>query len=215
MNCTYNWNCPPGSFPYTVRKGDTLYSIAKNFETTVERLAQINSISNINLINIGDVLCIPLPLQYFPLCRTTNYYVVNEGDTIYSIANYFGVEESQILYSNLGIDEDNLYEGMILCIPLAKPPLCIALSEKNLILSFPDKEDMVFMASFSLNPLTTTVVQKQLDTSFGGKKRINLQSGFAISNPAGQNSERDVIISEKDMDSVFNLVTVGTEVIVR
>ena len=129
MSCNIEWNCPSGSFPYTVRAGDTLYLLAKRFETSVDRLAQINSISDVNVLNIGDTLCIPEPLQYFPACRTSNYYVVQRSDSIESIADYFGVSSAQIVYSNIGIDADNLYEGMILCIPLAPPRLCIRINE--------------------------------------------------------------------------------------
>ena len=213
MRCTYKWNCPPGSFPYTVRKGDSLYSIAKSFETSVSRLIQINSISNPNIINEGDVLCIPEPLQYFPSCRSSNYYVVNEGDTINSIAAYFGVRTAQIMYSNIGIDEDNLYTGMILCIPLAPPKLCVSINGNSLNLEYLTGETVSFTAQNSLSNLSTAIVQKQIDTSFGGRKRLNLLiPDIAISSLSAKKSESDIVLSDNDMDTVFNLVTVGTEV---
>ena len=40
---------------YIVRGGDTLLSIAKRFNTTVEKLAEINGITNYNLIYPGQV----------------------------------------------------------------------------------------------------------------------------------------------------------------
>lgn len=216
MSCSFSWNCPPGSFPYTVRQGDTLYSIAKRFETTVERLSQINSISDTNIINAGESLCIPLPLQYFPACMTTNYYVVGENDTIHSIAGYFGVSTAQIIYSNIGIDADNLYNGMILCIPLAKPPVCVNIEGGVLTLLYPTGESVSFPATHNLAPSPSVIVQKQIDTSFGGRKRLNLlESGIAISSPSAQISENDILLGEDDMDKVFNLVTVGTEVSIR
>lgn len=216
MSCSFSWNCPPGSFPYTVRQGDTLYSIAKRFETTVERLARINSIPDANTINAGENLCIPLPLQYFPACMTTNYYVVNENDTIESIADYFGVSTAQIIYSNIGIDADNLYNGMILCIPLAKPPVCINIENGLLSLLYPSGDSLSFPAAHNLSGGPSVIVQKQIDTSFGGRKRLNLlESGSGISSPSAQLSENDILLGEDDMDKVFNLVTVGTEVTVR
>ncbi len=216
MSCSFSWNCPPGSFPYTIRQGDTLYSIAKRFETSVERLAQINSIANVNSINAGDRLCIPLPLQYFPACMTTNYYVVNETDTIESIADYFGVSTAQILYSNIGIDANNLYRGMILCIPLAKPPVCVSIENGILKLLYPSGNILSFPVAHNLAPTPSVIVQKQIDTSFGGKKRLNLlETDSAISSPSAQRSENDILLGEDDMDKVFNLVTVGTEVNIR
>ena len=215
MSCNFKWDCPAGSFPYTVRQGDTLYGIAKNFETSVSRLAQLNSIEDINRINAGDVLCIPQPLQYFPACRTTNYYVVHTGDTIESIAEYFGVSSAQIVYSNIGIEPDELYEGMILCIPLAPPKVCVKISGDSLRLSYADGNEAVFDCSNSNRDFSSAIVQKQLDTSFGGKKRLNtLVPNIGISSRSARISDKDIILSDNDMDRVFNLVPVGAEVYV-
>lgn len=41
---------------YTVKKGDTLSAIAANFNTTVNNLAALNNISNVDLIYVGQVL---------------------------------------------------------------------------------------------------------------------------------------------------------------
>ncbi len=213
MSCNIEWNCPAGSFPYTVRAGDTLYSLAKRFETSVSRLAELNSIENVNILNIGDTLCIPEPLQYFPTCRTSNYYVVQKGDSIGSIADYFGVRDTQIVYSNIGIDPDNLYEGMILCIPLAPPRLCIRINGNNLTLEYNSGEEVSFPCENVLNNFSSQVIQKQIDTSFGGKKRLNmLVPDIAISTRSARRSEKDIILSDDDMDKVFNLVSVGTGV---
>ena len=163
MKCNTNWNCPAGSFPYTIRKGDTLYSLAKAFESTVERLAEINNIKDVNCICEGETLCIPLPLQYFPTCRTTNYYIVQGGDTAVSISKYFGISTTQLLYSNIGIDLDNLYTGMILCIPLAPPVLCICIKKKELNLCYHTGEELSFPCINMNKPFSGTVVQKQLE----------------------------------------------------
>lgn len=41
---------------YKVQKGDTLSGIAKKFNTTVDRLRQLNNIKNVNVISVGQVL---------------------------------------------------------------------------------------------------------------------------------------------------------------
>ena len=42
---------------YTVQKGDSLYSIAKKYNTTVNRLKQLNNLTS-NLLSIGQILIV-------------------------------------------------------------------------------------------------------------------------------------------------------------
>ena len=51
---------PPAQQTYTVQAGDTLYSIAARFGTTVDAISQANGISDPTQIGVGDVLVIPL-----------------------------------------------------------------------------------------------------------------------------------------------------------
>ena len=44
---------------YFVKEGDTLWKIAKKFKSTIEEIAQVNNIENVDKINIGDQLYIP------------------------------------------------------------------------------------------------------------------------------------------------------------
>ena len=215
MDCTYNWKCPAGSIPYTIRQGDTLYSIAKRYKTTVERLEEVNSgIDPLNL-QIGSQICIPLPLQEYPNCRTTNYYVVQKDDTLYSIAQYFGVTENQLLYSNMGIEAENIYEGMFLCIPIAPPPLCIKIENNTLTLNYVNGNTETFNCTNNNSDISTVIVQKQLNSSTGGKKRLNTRlPGVSICSEDARLGRFDIVLSSNDMDYVFNRVPVGTEVVI-
>ncbi len=49
---------------YTIKSGDTLSEIAKKYNTTVEKLASINNIADVNKIYSGDVLKIPQTTEY-------------------------------------------------------------------------------------------------------------------------------------------------------
>ena len=64
---------------YTVKKGDSLWQIAKNFNTTVDELIALNNLSTINL-QIGDELLVPKQET------TQKTYTVQKGDTLWSIA---------------------------------------------------------------------------------------------------------------------------------
>ena len=51
---------PKPQIKHTVRSGDTLYGIAVKYGTTVAKIAHANNITNINLIDVGQVLIIPV-----------------------------------------------------------------------------------------------------------------------------------------------------------
>ena len=89
---------------YTVSPGDTLYSIAKKFETTVPKLKEVNKLEN-NMLSIGQKLVIPL------IEDTT--YVVKAGDTLYSIARTFNTTVDELRRLNNLVD-DVLSIGKIL-----------------------------------------------------------------------------------------------------
>ena len=51
--------CPPNTFPYTIKKGDTVYSLAQKYNTTVQELRQLNPGINPEALLIGQKICIP------------------------------------------------------------------------------------------------------------------------------------------------------------
>jgi LysM repeat protein len=50
---------PAGFESYTVQRGDTLFTIAQRYRTTVQAIVDANQLSNPNALQIGDVLLIP------------------------------------------------------------------------------------------------------------------------------------------------------------
>ncbi len=96
------------SWSYRVKKGDTLYLIAKKLGISTERLAEFNGILKTDDIFVRQVLYIP------PRPRT---YKVKSGDSIYKIAKKFGINVEQILQANESIETNNLHIGQILEIP--------------------------------------------------------------------------------------------------
>ena len=85
-------NIPSQSATYTVQKGDSLYTIARKFNTTVDELMKLNNLST-NLLDIGQVL-------YVPNNTTQNTYTVKSGDSLWSIANKFNTTVNEIKRKN-------------------------------------------------------------------------------------------------------------------
>ncbi len=98
---------------YTVKAGDTLYSIAKRYGVTVTALVRANNISN-NLIKIGQVLIIPGTTSP---PTTTVTYTVKAGDTLYSIATKYGVTVTALASANKITNVNLISVGQVLVIP--------------------------------------------------------------------------------------------------
>ena len=97
---------------YTVKKGDSLWSISKKFGVTVDELKKYNNLTS-NLLNIGQVLKIPTKDETI---IDTNTYTVKRGDTLYSIANAYNISVNELKnYNNL--TSNTLSIGQILKIP--------------------------------------------------------------------------------------------------
>ncbi|MGQ9523556.1 MAG: LysM peptidoglycan-binding domain-containing protein [Armatimonadota bacterium] len=108
---------------YTVRKGDTLTSIAKKFGIPLERLASANSAGN--RLSIGQVLVIPDAQDgrargkhddtQQSATSASARYVVRAGDTLTSIAKRCGVSVDALARANG--TRDRLRIGQVLVIP--------------------------------------------------------------------------------------------------
>ena len=93
---------------YIVKKGDTLYSIAKKYNTTVENLKKNNNLVS-NIINIGDILVISKD-------NNENIYVVQKGDSLWSISRKYNITVDDIKRAN-NLTSNLLSIGQKLIIP--------------------------------------------------------------------------------------------------
>ena len=101
---------------YTVQRGDTLWSIARRFGTTVGRLASLNGIQNPSLIYPGQVLRLPGHAGSGTVGASGGpiTYTVRRGDTLWAIARRFGTTVSALAAEN-GIQNPSLiYPGQVL-----------------------------------------------------------------------------------------------------
>ena len=81
---------------YTVKKGDSLYSIANKYNTTVEELKRINNLTS-NTLSIGQVLKLPSDkASNVEKEENTISYTVQKGDSLYSIARKYSTTIDKI-----------------------------------------------------------------------------------------------------------------------
>lgn len=97
----------PGYFKYEVQLGDTLWDLSRKYETTVQRLADINLVEIPDLILIGQILYIPGHFEY----------KVKKGDTLWGISREYGTTIQKLVELN-DIENPNLiYPDQALIVP--------------------------------------------------------------------------------------------------
>ncbi|MCZ7547509.1 MAG: LysM peptidoglycan-binding domain-containing protein [Anaerolineae bacterium] len=125
-----------GDCIHEVQAGETLFTLAQTWGTTVDEIATLNNIANPNAVAAGTELRIPgcadgelvggeqpsepaggEPTQ--PAGGGGQTYVVQAGDTVFGIARRFGVTAQAIIDANpaLQANPDQLSVGQELIIP--------------------------------------------------------------------------------------------------
>lgn len=101
---------------YTVKKGDSLYSIATKYNTTVDELKRINNLTS-NILSIGQVLKLPGDkVSDVEQEENTVSYTVQKGDSLYSIARKYSTTIDKIKDLN-NLTSNILSIGQVLLIP--------------------------------------------------------------------------------------------------
>ena len=97
---------------YIVKKGDSLYSIAQKYNTTVDELKKLNGLTS-NIINVGQILKLPEKENIVDY----DLYIVKKGDTLYKIANNYNISVNELKKIN-NLTSDTLSIGDQLLVPI-------------------------------------------------------------------------------------------------
>lgn len=97
---------------YSLKKGETLENVARMFHTNVGVLKDINNIYYDEQVRAGMDVIVPKNKEnYF------NYYVIEQGDTLYQIARKYNINP-ELLASMNGLDmDDYIYPNQEILIP--------------------------------------------------------------------------------------------------
>lgn len=103
---------------HTVRPGDTVFKIAREYSTSPIKIIENNELSNPDALVVGQQLLILTP---------TRTYTVRGSDTLRRIADRFGVRYNSLLSGNPYLSGgDKLYPGQLLAIKYDAPKYGIA-----------------------------------------------------------------------------------------
>lgn len=117
---------------YKVESSDTLDSIANKFGISVDKLREINGFGN---ILPGGYILVPNMVQSDNLYY---YYIVKNGDTLYSIARKYNVSYDTLLRLNGLNSSDYIYPNQEILIPKSDKGIYIT-KENDTIQSLYDK----------------------------------------------------------------------------
>ncbi|MFI3271907.1 MAG: LysM peptidoglycan-binding domain-containing protein [Pseudomonadota bacterium] len=96
---------------HVVKKGETLYSIARKYGTDVETIMKNNGISDPRAVGINRCLNIPITSS---MPKSAGTYVVQSGDTIWSIAKGLNMSTTALLERNGLTEQSVLRPGDVL-----------------------------------------------------------------------------------------------------
>ena len=109
-----------GTYPYIVQRGDSLWSIAKRSNISIDALARLNRIGRRDLLGVGQTIRLPRPHPTFtelgqgPSEIRKIRYKVRRGDSLSRIAKKFRVRVTDIVEWNAILPERYLQPGQAL-----------------------------------------------------------------------------------------------------
>ena len=155
---------PNNMFMYTVKRGDTLYKIATKYNTTPQKIIDLNYLKSTNIVP-GQVLRIPETYTKEEDMYLPNYtnYIVKRGDTLYSIARANNISVDTLIKDN-SITNNTISVGQILKIRTPN-------NEENVIEECigPDYTP----PDTNATPVLTTYMVKSGDNLYAIAKRYN------------------------------------------
>lgn len=107
---------PPEVYPvirHVVKKGDSVYSIAKMYGVKVDKIYLYNPSAK-SILKRGEIITIPQEPELINEGSSFLYYAIKDGDTLSDIANAYNTSVEQLLRDNKGVSENNFASGDIL-----------------------------------------------------------------------------------------------------
>jgi murein DD-endopeptidase MepM/ murein hydrolase activator NlpD len=130
---------------YVVRKGDSLFSIARRFNISIDAILSVNNMRDASILRIDTVLKIPN--------MNGVYYTVRKGDSLSSITTRYRVDMNKLVDVN-ELDSSVIYVGQKLFIPGAALSDWERAEALGTLFKYPARGRLTSRMGFRIDPFT-------------------------------------------------------------
>ena len=195
-----------GCINYKISSGETLYSISKRFQVSLNAIYEVNNISTETVVNVGRIIEIPVRQKdnnsVKKGCKLM--YKVEKKETIYGICRKFNITEDEFIAANPQLRNEKLKKNKYVCIPYSNSEIEEAMTPvAEVVEDVEDAFEVGIILPFGLS-------QKKLDSN--NHKMLDFYRGFLLALEESKDKLESVNVHAIDESIIDSL---GTNVIVN
>jgi len=167
---------------HEVKRGETLWQIARHYGVSTEEIYQSNGQNVLEELNPGDIILVPLPSYGEMASRygdTQRRYRVQGGETVEELAERYNIPEHLLRRLNGLTDNQEIRQGQVLIMPINP-----AILEEHRVYRTQRNEyifDIAYRFDRALRPL--------LDANYMTDNNARIPEGTVLIIPMGPNTE--------------------------
>ena len=195
-----------GCINYKISSGETLYSISKRFQVSLNAIYEVNNISPETVVNVGRIIEIPVRQKDNNAVKKgcKLMYKVEKKETIYGICRKFNITEDEFIAANPQLRNEKLKKNKYVCIPYSNSEIEDAMaSVTEVVEEVEDAFEIGIILPFGLS-------QKKLDSN--NHKMLDFYRGFLLALEETKGKFKSVNVHAIDESIIDSL---GTNVIVN
>lgn len=195
-----------GCINYKISSGETLYSISKRFQVSLNAIYEVNNISPEMVVNVGRIIEIPVRQKdnnsVKKGCKLM--YKVEKKETIYGICRKFNITEDEFIAANPQLRNEKLKKNKYVCIPYSNSEIEEAMTPVAEVVE--DVED-----AFEVGIILPFGISKKTFDS-NNHKMLDFYRGFLLALEETKGKFKSVNVHAIDESIIDSL---GTNVIVN
>ena len=195
-----------GCINYKISSGETLYSISKRFQVSLNAIYEVNNISPETVVNVGRIIEIPVRQKDNNAVKKgcKLMYKVEKKETIYGICRKFNITEDEFIAANPQLRNEKLKKNKYVCIPYSNSEIEEAMTPvAEVVEEVEDAFEVGIILPFGLS-------KKTLDSN--NHKMLDFYRGFLLALEETKGKFKSVNVHAIDESIIDSL---GTNVIVN